>query len=230
MNAPAPRKFAFDRDFSALKNPARTPVHQDVEALVEAARQEAYAKGLADGENSAANQAARQLSNAASRLADQTATIAAQADASRKETLETAAKLAVAVGKKLAANLIARAPLAEIESLISECLASLDQVPHLLIRCHPDLADAIEKKAAEQIHTSGFDGRLIVMGDPEILLGDARLEWKDGGLVRDLANMSGAINEKLAAFIAANCPPRSTPATASSPSPETIQPETEKTR
>jgi len=46
-------------------------------------------------------------------------------------------------------------------------------------------------------------GRLIVMGDPEIGLGDGRIEWVDGGLVRDRAAIEAAIDERIAAYLAA---------------------------
>ena len=31
----------------------------------------------------------------------------------------------------------------------------------------------------------GFEGRIVVLGEPDIALGDARLEWADGGIVRE---------------------------------------------
>jgi flagellar assembly protein FliH len=57
--------------------------------------------------------------------------------------------------------------------------------------------------AMQHIETSGFSGRLVVMGDPEIALGDCRLEWVDGGLVRDRAATAAEIDRRIAAFLAA---------------------------
>ena len=51
--------------------------------------------------------------------------------------------------------------------------------------------------------TSGFAGRLIVMGDPEIRLGDGRIEWADGGLVRDIGAISGEIDKRISAYLTA---------------------------
>src|SRR5690606_22102844 len=103
-------------------------------------------------------------------------------------------------GRKLARHLLDREPTAEIEALVTECLASLDAVPHLVIRCHPDLADAIREIATARIATSGFAGRLVVIGEPEIGLGDARLEWADGGIVRDSAALEAEIDRRIAQF------------------------------
>jgi flagellar assembly protein FliH len=52
------------------------------------------------------------------------------------------------------------------------------------------------------MHHAGFAGRLVVMGDPEIRLGDGRLEWVDGGLVRDIAETSRQIDRQIATYLA----------------------------
>ena len=41
----------------------------------------------------------------------------------------------------------------------------------------------------------GFDGRLVVLAEPGIALGDCRIEWADGGLARDRAATEAAIGE-----------------------------------
>jgi flagellar motor switch protein FliN/FliY len=71
-------------------------------------------------------------------------------------------------------------------------MQSLNGVPHLVVRCHPSIADGVRDIATAHMQTSGFSGRLIVMGDPEQRLGDGKLEWVDGGLVRDIgASLQG---------------------------------------
>ncbi len=206
MSTPAPQKFAFDLDLGRTNERTQTLGESQLNALLKQAEQKGYTKGVTDGQNSAANRAAAALSAAAQNIASKTIAIATASDELQKQTLCAATGLGVSVGKKLAANLIARAPIEEIRALIGECLGSLDNVPHLVIRCHPDLAEAVENETKAQMQTSGFTGRLIIMGEPDILLGDARLEWVDGGLVRDLSGMSDQIDERVKTFIAANCP------------------------
>lgn len=87
--------------------------------------------------------------------------------------------------------------------LLAECLPNLAGVPHLVIRCHPDLADAIRDAATAQIASSGFAGRLVVLGEPDIRLGDGRIEWADGGLVRDIAGISHEIDRQISRYLAA---------------------------
>ena len=42
----------------------------------------------------------------------------------------------------------------------------------------------------------GFEGRLVIMGEPEIAPVDARLEWADGGVVREGAAIGAALAEE----------------------------------
>ena len=124
-------------------------------------------------------------------------------DEARAESHKEAVNLAVSVGRKLAFHLVGREPTAELEALIAECMPSLSGVPHLVIRCHEDLADQIRDIATAPIATSGYAGRLVVMGEPDIRLGDGRLEWVDGGLIRDTDGLDIEIDETIAAYLAA---------------------------
>ncbi len=198
----APAKFTFGLDLSR---------HEESNSVSEAAmatmmadsRTAGYAEGFAAGEQSVSAKAAKQLTQAAMSLADHVAAMAGGLDDARNETLADAVALSVSIARKLAGALMAAQPTAEIEALIAECLTSLDGVPHLVIRCSPDLADPVREIAQSRIATSGFSGRLVVMGDPEIGLGDGRIEWVDGGLVRDMAGLSDQIDSRIAAFLAA---------------------------
>ncbi|MFL1876996.1 hypothetical protein ACIKT0_17910, partial [Hansschlegelia beijingensis] len=40
--------------------------------------------------------------------------------------------------------------------------------------------------------------RLVVLGDPDVAEGDARLEWADGGVVRDGAAVARAVEQAIA--------------------------------
>lgn len=174
-----------------------------VERLVREAREEGYAEGLVAGESNATSLAAQTIAAAAGTLAAHAASMTAALDQAMADNHEQAVDLAVSVGRKLAFHLIGAEPTAELRALIAECMPSLSGVPHLVIRCHPDLADQIRDIANDQVVTSGYAGRLVVMGEPDIRLGDGRLEWVDGGLIRDTAALEAEINETIAAYLAA---------------------------
>jgi flagellar assembly protein FliH len=179
-------------------------IPEDVVArLVREAREEGYAEGLVAGEGNATSMAAQTVAAAAGTLAAHAATMTAALDQASADNHKQAVDLAVSVGRKLAFHLVGNEPTAELRALIAECMPSLSGVPHLVIRCHPDLADQIRDIANSQITTSGYAGRLVVMGEPDIRLGDGRIEWADGGLVRDADGLDAEINETIAAYLAA---------------------------
>ena len=203
MTSAAPTKFRFDLDLGHRAERNAVMTETAIAALVANAREEGRREGLAEGQRDASVKAAQAIAKAAAALADHTAALNASLDDSRHATLGDAVALAAAIGRKLARHLMDREPTAEIEALVAECLASLDAVPHLVIRCHPDLADAVREIATTRIATSGFSGRLVVLGEPDIALGDARLEWADGGIVRDSAGLEAEIDQRIAQYIAA---------------------------
>lgn len=204
MTSAAPTKFRFDLDLGHRQERNAVMTETAIAALVANAREEGRREGLAEGERTAAVRAAQAIADAATALADHTAALNAALDDSRHATLSDAVALAAAIGRKLARHLLDREPTAEVEALLAECLASLDAVPHLVIRCNPELADAVREIAAARIATSGFTGRLVVLGEPDIRLGDARLEWVDGGIVRDSTELEAQIEQRIAQYIAAH--------------------------
>ena len=203
---PAPARFTFDLDLGKRTTPKTAPEatmpERLVAQLVAQAREEAYAEGLAAGERNAAAVAAQTLAAAAGTLATQSAEMAAALDDATAQLRREAVELAASIGRKLALHLLARYPTVELDALIAECMQSLDGVPHLVVRCNPAIADGIRDIATAHMHTSGFTGRLVVMGDPDLRLGDGRLEWVDGGLVRDIAAVAKDIDRKISAYLA----------------------------
>ncbi len=199
----APARFTFDLDLGRREEKNRLVTEGTIASIVSEARAAGFAEGFAAGENGATAKAARRLAEAAEAIGDRVAGHTAAIDDLRRATAAEASALAAAIAGKLAAALIARFPTAEIEALVAECLATLDGVPHLVIRCNDSLADAVREIATRRMETSGFTGRLVVLGEPDIALGDCRLEWVDGGLVRDHAALMREVENRVAAFVAA---------------------------
>lgn len=201
-----PARFTFDLDLGkrTTSAPAKPTLPEDLVAqLVAQAREEGYAEGMAAGETNATSMAAQTLAAAAGTLATRSAEMSAALDDATAQAEQEAIELAASVGRKLALHLLARFPSLELDALIAECMQSLGGVPHLVVRCNPSIADGIRDTATAHMHTSGFSGRLIVMGDPDIRLGDGKLEWVDGGLVRDIGAISKDIDKKISAYLAA---------------------------
>ncbi len=199
----APARFTFDLDLAATPRKTRMVAEDEFELAIARARREGYEQGVAQASASVEARTAETLAKAAEKLADQAATALAMVDEMQKEHIREAITLAGTIARKLAAHLIARHPHAELAALIEESLASLERAPHLVVRCHPDLCDAMREAAEVRMKSTGFAGRLVVMGDPDIRLGDGRLEWADGGVVRDINQISGEIDKRISAYLSA---------------------------
>jgi flagellar assembly protein FliH len=196
-------RFTFDLDLAHTEDNAGFLGDAARAALEQEAYARGHAAGLATGERNATAAAAQALAAAASVLADRAAVLLGKSDAARLEAERSAVALAAGIARKLAAGLLTQQPTAELEALLVDCLTSLSAVPHLVIRCHPDIVSRLQEIAAARVAASGFSGRLIVMGEPEIALGDGRIEWAEGGLVRDSAAIWADIDICIAAYLAA---------------------------
>ena len=203
MSAPV-RKFTFDVDMADQTSIRSVRKASRQEILLKAAREEGYKAGFKDGENSEQLKSKKALIVAVNNLINIANNMLAERNKIHKEILAQSIDLARVIGSKLASNLIAKQPEVELKTLISECLLSIDDVPHLVIRTHPDLTDICKEAANEIMQTSRFSGNLVVMGDPEILLGDGKIEWVDGGLVRDSESIMREIDNSIANYLSAH--------------------------
>ena len=202
----ATAKYLFDEDFAAGEKPTITLVeYERRRADVES---QAYRNGFTAGQEQAHQEAAKRMADALSVIAEKLGRLDG-ALAAIETRLETeAVEVAVAVAAKLAPALVAREPFAEIAALATECFNHLVSTPLVTVRVAADIHDVAKAKIEEIARAHGFDGRLTVLSDENFAPGDCRVEWSDGGIIRDQTATALAINETVARYIAA----RSTPA------------------
>jgi flagellar assembly protein FliH len=112
-------------------------------------------------------------------------------------------EVAVAVAQKLAPELIAREPLAEITALASSCFHQLIAAPHIVVRVAEPIYEIAQPQLEKKAHLHGFQGRLVMLAEPAMSVGDCRIEWADGGVSRDRAATEAAIAEAVGRYVAA---------------------------
>ena len=113
-----------------------------------------------------------------------------------------AVDVAVAVARKLCSRLISAEPLAEVTGLVSECFSQLVSTPHLVVRINDSLYETARERVERLATQSGFQGRLVILAEPEIETGDCRIEWADGGVVLERAAIEAKINELVGRYMA----------------------------
>ena len=194
-------KYLFDEDFAAGEKPTITLVeHERRRADAES---QAYRKGFAAGQEQARNETAEHVATALALIADSLEKLH-RALAGIEGRLETeAVEVAVAVAGKLAPALIASEPFTEISALATECFRHLVATPHVVVHVGAEIYDDAKHKLDEIAETRGFAGRLAVHSDAAMAPGDCRIEWTDGGVVRDLDAIHTTIDEVVARYMVA---------------------------
>jgi flagellar assembly protein FliH len=199
----APAKFLFDMDFGAPdKTRERPATPSEIAQKIAAAEARAYR----DGYDTALREA-RAESDRRAALALEEIGIAIKGIVTRFSGIETrmeteAVDVAVAVARKLCNELIAGEPLGEITALVSDCFSQLVSTPHLVVRINHSLYELARERIERLAKQSGFEGRLVILAEPEIVTGDCRIEWADGGVVLERAAIEAKISELVGRYMA----------------------------
>jgi flagellar assembly protein FliH len=215
----APHKFLFDRSFDlpdAPRNAPRKPPPPVAEptfskAELDAAREAGVAAGraaaLAEAAQSNETRVAGSLSSIALGLKVILAARGRYAEDAQRSALET---LRAVLAKALPA-LCRKAPLAEIEAMVAECLREAFDEPRIVLRVTDSLFEAMQPRLEAVVAASGFAGRIVLLADETLGPGDARVEWADGGAERDTRRLTREIDEALARALASIPVPGTSP-------------------
>jgi len=199
----ATAKFMFDVDFgSAPKAVQPTIAASQHEAEVAEAEMRGYRNGMNAAEAQARTEAERRLAGAFEHIASGLDQLRGSLKAVEDRFEAEAVEVALAVGKKLAAELISREPFAEAAALADNCFRELLAAPHIVVRVNGALYAVAKQKLEEIAQARGFEGRLVVMAEADIEPGDCRIEWADGGLKRDRLATERAIAEAVERYVA----------------------------
>ena len=193
------RPFLFDTDFGRPRGPSPAEAEASARAAAErdAAAASAHARGLQEGRAEAARQGQARLADALTRVGLAAAGLIQQSDARDAEREAQALAFAAALARRIAGEALEARPLAAVEEAARTALRHLRGVPHLVLRVNEALVDEAETLMKRLSREHGFEGRLVVLGEPDLAPGDARLEWADGGVVRDRARIEAAVAEAL---------------------------------
>jgi flagellar assembly protein FliH len=192
-------KFLFDNDFAVAERGKSSVALAEHAAKLAEAEAAGYHNGFAAARTEAEALAAAALQRIAAAL--EVLHRGLSAVESRLET--EAVEVAVAVAKKLAAELITREPFAEITALTTNCFRQLVAAPHVVMRVNDRLQQHAREKLDETRQACGCAGRLVVLAEPDIAPGDCQIEWADGGIKRERAAAEAAIDEAVARYLAA---------------------------
>lgn len=175
----------------------------ETEMLVarDTARRQGEEAGLARGRSEAVTAFDKQVAATLGAIGQQAAAIA-KSMAAEAEATGKSVDLALAIVRKLHPALVECEGLAEIESVLGQCLESLKQEPRLVAYVHSARLDALQERLAQLSASAGFEGRVVLIGDDAMGESDCRVEWADGGVEREAGRIWRAVEEALARYIA----------------------------
>jgi flagellar assembly protein FliH len=197
-------RFRFDRDFEAFagaggdsrrRQPSAEPSFTQED--VELARAEGFGRGRAEA--GGAEEARREAEGLRQQTLDAIVTeVRALLDAS-SASAEAAGKQAVLVAAAIVRKMMPRywreGGGKEIEEAVSSVLAELAEETTITVRIAPTLQAELRPALQAAAAGCGADARLRIIADTAIAAGDCRIEWRDGGLLRDQQAMSRMIDQ-----------------------------------
>jgi flagellar assembly protein FliH len=198
----APAKFLFDTDFAAPDKSRERPTQVEMAQKIATAEVKAYRDGYDAGQREAKAESDRRLALALEEIKIAMQDIAARLGGVELRMETEAVDVAVAVARKLSSQLIAAEPLGEVAGLVTECFSHLVATPHLVVRVNDQLYEAARERIERLAKPSGFQGRLVILAEPDIPTGDCKIEWADGGVVLERAAIEAKIDELVGRYMA----------------------------
>ena len=199
------KKYMFDLDFSPSRPkapvveeamsepvpeqeappPRPTFTEEDLQVVRDAAYDEGHAAGLAE----AAETAERMLANALTALDDGLGGLRQAQEQSADESQRVAARVAMAVLRKILPATCEQNAFEEVVRTVQECFAHVLDEPRISVRVEAGLVERVREHLESVAERHGFEGRVVVQSDARLVPGDCRVEWTDGGAERDQARL-----------------------------------------
>jgi flagellar assembly protein FliH len=199
----APAKFLFDTDFAAPERQRERPATTaEIAQKIAAAEANAYRNGYEAAQREARVEADRRMASALEEIKIHMQGVSARVSGVEARMETEAVEVAIAVARKLCSALVAAEPLGEITGLVKDCFAHLVATPHLVVRINDQLYEIARERIEKLGKQSGFEGRLVILAEPDIPTGDCRIEWADGGVVLERAAIETKINELVGRYMA----------------------------
>ncbi|HLL26878.1 MAG TPA: FliH/SctL family protein [Xanthobacteraceae bacterium] len=198
MNRPV--KFLFDDEFGGGRRGARLTAAETAEAAAKA-EAEGYRRGFAEGSAATLARIEQRAAAAAEKVAEAMSDISGQLHGLEARLEAEAVEVALAVSRQLAPALINREPIAEIERLVGGILTQVRSAPHVVVRVATELVEPASARLTKLAEARGYAGRLVILPERGLAADDCRIEWADGGVVRDRAAIEARIAEVVARYL-----------------------------
>ncbi|MCR9072086.1 MAG: hypothetical protein NXI18_10230 [Alphaproteobacteria bacterium] len=198
---------------------ANRPPTFTVEEL-EAAKAEAYATGRQQGMDDAMAGIEQQVARTLDAVFSRVQKVFEEHRAWTREMETDAVRLGLAVIGRLAPELARDNELPEVEAVIREAFGFLTEQPKVMIRVAKELEEPLSGKVELMASRVGYEGQVVLVGDPDLPVDDCRISWQAGAVERSLDNVWEQIDQ-IVERVVAGAPTRKRDAGPSAPTEET---------
>ena len=203
-------KFLFGDDFSIpdkvrleKKRKAEEPVvPMFTEEQVAQIKAAAFDDGRQSGMQEAQQAAHTALNNIMQQMLDGLHQSMSYLEQYARFNEQEAIKLSYAIARKIVPHAMEKYPRAEIEALLHDCLEKMHSEPRIIIRINSDLQDEVNELIDGIAQQTGFEGRILLRGEPNIAQPDIQIEWTNGGVSRTLEDVVKEIEDIVSAYMA----------------------------
>jgi flagellar assembly protein FliH len=199
QNKTGARKFTFDTEFAGGEDrPTESARARQKKTLTTEELENLQALARSEGENGAQARAIETLERTIAAL---TISVRAALETSHAEievVRDDAAKLALAMAKRIAPAALAALPAGDVEIALRQAMHQAIAEPRITLRAAPAVTEMLEPRLNDIAHEEGYDGRIMIAGDSAMTGADCRIEWRGGGAERS----EQAIEDALTALIA----------------------------
>ncbi|CCQ73049.1 FliH/SctL family protein [Magnetospira sp. QH-2] len=200
-------KFLFDTNFgepseeevekakkeTAEPEPPPPPTFSE-EELAEA-RREGEAEGYKRGVGETQEGLDARMTVSLEQLAEHVKALFEEERNTVEEAMRDAVAVAAAIAVKMFPGLNRTHGIDEIIHLVADTLDRLREEPKVIIRIAEEKSDDLVDRIEELAEGIGFEGRLTVLTDETMTIGDCRIEWAEGGAERNSGEMWREIDE-----------------------------------
>ena len=166
----------------AEENAPPTFTVEEMEAAKLVAHQQGMQEGKAEAMASIEQQANLTLEEALRQISD----LLSQHKQWAAEIQHDSISLAMTIMRKLAPELLRGSELPQVEHIISEAFQFLTDQPKVMIRVASEHEDDLDGKVNLMASRVGYEGQVVLIGDPELELTDCRISWHAGAVERSL--------------------------------------------
>lgn len=193
-------KFLFEREFDHQLAVPNSRAEAEAKKLAQA-----YAEGMAAGEavglarghEEKAKELEGQIAALLGKIQKAIANLLSEVTQYQGQLIEQTHALALAAFNQLHPELARKGEIEEVGALLKMVLNDQLEEPRINIHVCRDSAEKMEEPLNQIALQEAYNGKIQILSDPHLQLGDCRIEWRHGGIERDLTALQEAVQNIL---------------------------------